>query len=169
MRSVVKKVLDQYVLDPGGIHGVRHWARVLENGRRLAEASGASVKVVELFAVFHDACRRNDWRDPEHGPRGAALARSLRGDVFDLDEAEFKDLVTACTFHTRGRCEGTATVRTCWDADRLDLGRVGVQPDPQRLCTEAARTPVLLDWASNRGFEEWTAPWLASEWGIHLE
>lgn len=26
-------------------------------------------------------------------------------------------------------------VITCRDADRLDLGRVGIRPDPERLCT----------------------------------
>ena len=42
------------------------------------------------------------------------------------------------------------TVQTCWDADRLDLGRVGIIPRPDRLCTEEARDPVLLDIAYRR-------------------
>jgi uncharacterized protein len=36
-------------------------------------------------------------------------------------------------------------VQTCWDADRLDLGRVGIIPRPDRLCTEEARDPVLFE------------------------
>ena len=28
---------------------------------------------------------------------------------------------------------------TFYDADRLDLGRVGIIPDPRRLCTDAAK------------------------------
>jgi uncharacterized protein len=39
---------------------------------------------------------------------------------------------------------------TCWDADRLDLGRVGIRPDPARLCNEAARHPKLLSEAYER-------------------
>ena len=39
---------------------------------------------------------------------------------------------------------------TCWDADRLDLGRVGIRPDPRRLFTAAARSPELLSWAYQR-------------------
>jgi uncharacterized protein len=31
------------------------------------------------------------------------------------------------------------TVQTCWDADRLDLGRVGIKPDPKRLFTEEGK------------------------------
>jgi hypothetical protein len=31
------------------------------------------------------------------------------------------------------------TIQTCWDADRLDLGRVGIRPDPARMGTEAGK------------------------------
>jgi uncharacterized protein len=30
-----------------------------------------------------------------------------------------------------------AVILTCWDADRLDLPRVGIQPEPKRMCTLA--------------------------------
>ncbi len=39
---------------------------------------------------------------------------------------------------------------TCWDADRLDLGRVGIMPEPSRLCTAAAKRSDLLKWADGR-------------------
>ena len=29
-----------------------------------------------------------------------------------------------------------------WDADRLDLGRVGIEPDPEKMSTEAGRKRV---------------------------
>ncbi len=38
---VLKSVLEDYVLPWHGDHGVVHWARVLENGLRLAEDTGA--------------------------------------------------------------------------------------------------------------------------------
>ena len=41
--------------------------------------------------------------------------------------------------HSDGRVDADVTVQTCWDADRLDLGRVGKRPDPRLLCTPAAR------------------------------
>jgi len=41
-------------------------------------------------------------------------------------------------------------VQTCWDADRLDLGRVGKKPDPLRLCTAAARKPEIISAAYAR-------------------
>ncbi|MBT5083254.1 MAG: hypothetical protein HOM62_22025 [Rhodospirillaceae bacterium] len=42
------------------------------------------------------------------------------------------------------------TVQTCWDADRLDLGRAGIVPDPRYLCTDAAKEPRMIEWAHNR-------------------
>jgi uncharacterized protein len=45
---------------------------------------------------------------------------------------------------------GDITVLTCWDADRLDLGRVGIRPAAHRLCTDAARDPAMIEWAYRR-------------------
>ena len=61
---VLKTVLQDYALPLGGDHGVAHWARVLENGLRLAEETGAIVEVVQLFAVLHDSRRLNEVTDP---------------------------------------------------------------------------------------------------------
>ena len=36
------------------------------------------------------------------------------------------------------------TICTCWDADRLDLPRVFIEPDPLRLCTHEARDPAMI-------------------------
>ena len=42
------------------------------------------------------------------------------------------------------------TVQTSFNADRLDLGRVGKLPNPEFLCTEAAREPKTIEWANQR-------------------
>jgi hypothetical protein len=52
--------------------------------------------------------------------------------------------------HAKGLIEADVTVQTCWDADRLDLGRVGIVPDPARLCTAAAKESAMRDWAFAR-------------------
>lgn len=76
--------------------------------------------------------------------RGAALAKTLRGDLFNATDAEMVLLVEACTGHSDGGVEADVTVQTCWDADRLDLGRVGIKPDAKYLCTAAAKDPVMM-------------------------
>ncbi len=164
--SLLAAILHGYRLEPGGIHGVSHWARVLENGLRLAAATGADFAVVELFAVFHDSRRFNEGYDPGHGRRGAELARRLRGDAFELADGPFQLLHRACSGHTGGSSDEDVTVRTCWDADRLDLGRVLIRPDPGLLCTPAAREREMIEWAYTRSVD-WLVPELVEkEWGL---
>ncbi len=145
--DLIKIVEQGFALRLDGIHGAAHWARVRNNGLRLAEHTGANPKVVELFAFLHDSQRLNDGHDPRHGARAAQFAASLRSSHLDLSDGDFERLRFACEFHTDGLIEADVTVQTCWDADRLDLGRIGIKPDPRRLCTYAAREPATIEWA----------------------
>ncbi|MDO8805866.1 MAG: hypothetical protein Q7R35_15715 [Elusimicrobiota bacterium] len=79
---------------------------MLENGTQLAAVTGANLRVVQLFALFHDSRRLNDDHDPEHGARGAALAGEMNGKLFTLEKEELALLLDACLRHTRGyvRC-----------------------------------------------------------------
>jgi len=130
------------------ILGESHWQRVAAAGLvLLPETPDADPALVFLFALFHDSMRLNDNHDPLHGPRGAGLARELRGEVFDLGEAEMGLLGFACEEHTNGDVGSNPTVGVCWDADRLNLWRVGIRPDPRWLSTEAARSGERIVWA----------------------
>lgn len=141
-RGIMEAILAGYRLDPEGAHGPRHWARVLANGLRLAKTTGADTDVVTLFAMFHDSRRENEFDDPQHGLRGATLARDLRGELFELDDARFELLYAACRWHTDSIGLTDLTIHTCWDADRLDLPRVGITVDPGKLKTAAARKMI---------------------------
>jgi len=147
---ILHAILEEYVLPWDGFHGIAHWARVLENGLRLAEETGANIEVVQLFAILHDSQRVNEGGDPDHGPRAAAFALDLRGLLFDLPDHEFRLLHRACAGHTHERTHPNVTIQTCWDPDRLDLGRVGITPHPSLLCTDAAKRPDILKWADGR-------------------
>lgn len=118
------------------LHGPEHWRRVERNGLLLAEAGGVDVEVIKLFALFHDSRRENDGWDPDHGVRGAEFARELRDTAYELSDDRFEILHYACTWHTDGVSHADPTIAACWDADRLDLGRVGITPDPKRMCTK---------------------------------
>ncbi len=166
--SLVSRILEGYALPRTGVHGVAHWARVLENGRRVAALTpGADLEIVELFSIFHDARRVNEAVDFGHGRRGAALARELRGQYFDLDDARFALLEYACNEHTSGKTQADPSVQVCWDADRLDLLRVFIRPRPELLCTAAARTSDLLDWANERAARLEVSALIETEWGIN--
>lgn len=166
---ILNAILEDYTLSLGGDHGVAHWARVLENGWRLAEETGANVEVVSLFAVLHDSRRINEITDPEHGPRAAEFAAELRGSVFDLGDHEFRLLSRACEGHTHERNHPDVTIQTCWDSDRLDLGRVGITPHSSRLCTEVAKRPETIKWADGRASFGVVPTFVLEEWGIDLE
>ena len=169
LKPILQAVLRDYSLPLGGDHGVAHWARVLGNGLKLAEVTGANVEVVSLFAVLHDSRRINEVTDPEHGPRAAEFAVELRGDLFELDDHEFRLLYRACEGHTHERDHPDATIQTCWDSDRLDLGRVGIMPHPSRLCTEFAKRPETIKWADGRASFRVVPTFVLDDWGIDLE
>lgn len=145
----------EFQLDWRGIHGAPHWARVRWNGLQLARRNGANPTVVELFAFLHDSRREHDGSDRGHGARAAELVQDLDGSLFTLSVDERVQLETACREHSEGRLHGDLTVRTCWDADRLDLGRVGIRPDPERLSTVHARDEVLINIAYERSLAHW--------------
>ena len=127
--------------------------RVLHNGRLLAGMESANLSVVELFCMLHDTHRRNERRDPSHGRRAARYAQPLRGVWFDLSDKEIELLTKALKYHSDGYTEADITVQVCWDADRLDSGRVGIKPAPHRLCTASAKSVDVLEAAYERSVE----------------
>jgi uncharacterized protein len=65
------------------------------------------------------------------------------GGVIDLDEARMRLLIDAIRHHTAGTFSFERTIGCCWDADRLDLRSVAVEPDAGNMSTEAARAILL--------------------------
>jgi uncharacterized protein len=153
--ALMQTIKQGFALSLDGIHGLAHWSRVCENGLRLADASGADQRVVELFAFLHDSCRLNDGWDREHGRRAAEFVRSLQGTHLALSAERLELLAFACAHHSDGWTQADVTVQTCWDADRLDLGRIGIMPDPGRMCTDAAKEASTIEWAWGRSQSGW--------------
>ena len=75
---------------------------------------------------------------------------AIQGTLLDVTDEQMELLTYACSYHTDGLTEADVTVQTCWDADRLDLGRVGKRPLADKLCTPAARDPAVIEWAWER-------------------
>ena len=153
--QLIKDLSAIFELDLRSVHGPAHWMRVRANGLKLARHTGANPRIVELFSVFHDSCRENDWTDPDHGPRAAALAEYFfyEEKMLLCSEDELQLLIYACGGHTYGGISDDPTIGTCWDADRLDLPRVGITVDPNLLCTDAAKNASLIHWAEDRAFD----------------
>jgi uncharacterized protein len=138
MDKIWEEVTGQFRCGLGSIHGIEHWRRVEKNGLAIAsETPGANVEVVRLFAVLHDSQRLYDHEDPLHGERAAAYAERLRGGLVHLDDHWSKILYHALRLHAKGLTSPDPTVGACWDADRLDLTRLDIDPDPSLMSTEA--------------------------------
>lgn len=132
----------EYVLahkNVGGVHGIDHWDRVYENGQNLITTEVKPL-VVGLFAYLHDSCRINDGEDLGHGERAVDFISSLRDTLLkDVSDEDIQLLKTACRLHTVTISTGDPTIDACFDADRLDLWRVGITPDPTRLATKKGK------------------------------
>ena len=154
LSDLLKIVTKQFRLDPTSPHGPNHWMRVKRNGLELAERTGANKLIVELFAIFHDSCRVNDNHDKGHGKRGAKLAKKLhKMGCVPCSKDELDLLIRACERHTGGEIPDDITIATCWDADRLDLPRVGIAVIPDFLCTEQAKDPEFIELCRQRALD----------------
>lgn len=149
--KLLPDVIAQFALDPDGLHGMPHWARVLENARRLALDTDVNPDVLELFAILHDARRISDGEDRDHGLRSAELAIYCRDRGYLLEDEDFSRLHLAIIGHNK-RCSdpGDETIRICWDAEQLDLGRLGITPRAHCMYTAGGRDPSMIAWADNR-------------------
>jgi uncharacterized protein len=168
--AVLADVLRGFALRHDRSHGVGHWARVFVNGRELARRHGLPSHLPELFALLHDSRREVEGVDREHGPRAADYVVELveRG-ILGLPRDELELLSFACRHHSTGRRDGPLMAQICWDADRLDLGRVGIRPLPERLCTDAAREPAFFDRAVAAGFERNIPALVRERWGLEWD
>ena len=74
-------------------------------------------------------------------------------------EQEMEMLEFACVNHSGGQTRSDPTVLTCWDADRLDLGRVGIAVNPKYLGTKVAKSAAVISKANARA-----DAWLIAYW-----
>lgn len=168
--ALAEGVLRRFRLDAAGLHGAAHWLRVRANGLLLAARTpGADAVVVELFALFHDSERRDEGRDPGHGERAAALVRRLAAEGGLALSAERLDLLAAaCAGHEHPQVSADPTIGCCWDADRLDLARLGRRPIARLLSTAAALEAEVQAAAWERGSGLVFDAEGARAWGVRL-
>jgi uncharacterized protein len=136
--SFIRKVFN---CDWCGLHGIDHWNRVAAHGRTIGSLQGlhkSDLLIVELFSYLHDACRQSEGIDRNHGQRAAVMAFDLNGLYYDLSKCNLDRLCDAIAEHSFGGVSKDVAIQTCWDADRLDLGRVGIFPSQEYLSPIAA-------------------------------
>lgn len=130
------------------IHGMTHWRHVEKFGLMLAsECPGADRDVIRWFAYIHDCMRTDDGECGKHGPAAARLVGKIRNTFLsDLTDGQIATLKLACRSHTTRRRTGNLTADICLDADRLDLPRVMIKPDPRKMASEAGKKFAEMDY-----------------------
>jgi len=146
--EVLNKVRDFTIkyarTDEFSIHGIDHWDRVARNGLSL-NVPKADMDVILCFAYLHDVERQDDGYEEEHGPRAAKLIDEIRNSVLGfLDHKQIGLLKEACALHTTCHRTGNPTIDACFDSDRLDLTRVGIIPDPDKMATKEGAEKARL-------------------------
>jgi HD superfamily phosphodiesterase len=155
---LLREVRERMTNTTSTIHGDAHWRTVATIAHSLLDVEPlADPAVVFAFALLHDAMRRDDGRDPLHGPRAAALAKDLHRDgALRLADHQLSVLCSALAAHADGTTTGDPTTAVCWDADRLTLGRVGIRPDARFLSSAAP------DW--DAWIARWDGVWATEDW-----
>jgi len=143
-KKLVNQLQRESKLFHSSMHGFKHWRTVEKNGLYLCQFNDGDPAVVSHFAYFHDCMRVNEQRDDGHGIRGGKYALKNK-DMLDLTEEQLNTLYRACAGHTGGKNPSCDTIACCWEADRLDLRRVGIVPDLEWFYTDAAIEMVSKD------------------------
>lgn len=142
LAPILEQAKADYVLKGKSHHNHWHWDKVERNALKLAaETEGADALIVQLFAILHDCKRLNEFDDPEHGKRAAQYAVKLhKKGTLKINKRQLDILASVCEHHNDGQISADPTIGVCWDADRLDLIRVGILPKAELLSTAAAKT-----------------------------
>lgn len=141
------------------LHGPRHWRDVARIGKLLSIEEGIRDDLalgVFCFAAIHDSQRLSEVEDPDHGQR-AAFSMDMIAPPNAIVAGELRErLRFALIYHDKGftnRLEDDPPlhagdvsitfrdklVSVCWDADRLTIGRVGIEPEAEYMSTDAVR------------------------------
>jgi len=141
LKRLFEYAVGGFKLGSRSYHGPEHWENVERNVIAIAEATpGADMMVCRVFAILHDSQRQDEDEDKLHGTRAARFIKSLydEGQLSVINKSQLDKLLHACVNHAKGETTDDPTIGACWDADRMDLLRVGTIPDPKFFSTKAA-------------------------------
>lgn len=151
-------LLENYKSFKSRTHGVSHWERVAQVGMdigRELKLDNVALWSIKAFGWTHDLWRTHDGRCRKHGRDGFENLLSLDCKLIQqLPEQERELIRLAIRYHSDGFIAGEAfdlglfetvelneqrivdIVGCCWDADRLDLARIGMIPRRCLISTE---------------------------------
>ena len=114
-----------------GVHGLEHLRRVALSAGVLAKQVGADVESCVVGGFLHDCARTGDESGTAHALHSAIQARVILDKHYPHLDAY--TILFAIQFHADGKTTGDPITACIWDADRLDLQRLGRTIDKNLL------------------------------------
>ena len=162
----------EYRCCEGSTHGRQHWAQVHKLVLALSEQLQLkpwAQACVEVFAWTHELARKNDATEEQHSLESSEYFLRISSRIFpELDTRQRKLIALAIAHHADGTTawehildKGNPIadledscladiLGCCWDADRLDLLRMGVIPESKIMSTSAWQAVMPLAETLNR-------------------
>lgn len=124
------------------IHGIPHLRRVAVTAGRIAASIGEDIESAVVAGFLHDCARNDDGGGTRHAHDSAVLAKKLLSMFYPhLDAIRLYDAIAQ---HADGITTKDLLIACVWDADRLDLRRLGIEVNPDLLSTSIARRIVMI-------------------------
>ena len=125
-----------------GLHGIPHLRRVASTAGRLAAAVGEDVEAAVIAGFLHDCARVHDGGGTRHAHDSADLAKEILATFYPHVDSD--RLCDGIAHHADGTVTDDPLIGSLWDADRLDLIRLGRETRPHLLSTGLARRVAAL-------------------------
>ena len=145
MEKIIEYIKNRSKFFDSLLHGLKHWKNVEKIGHHLANINGTDKELITLFAYIHDLGRENEDEDVGYGERSVTILEDLYNKkIINIKPEKYQKLIYACRNHDSKTAQSDdLNIQTCWDADRLDLWRIGIEPNPKFLFTKEAKNPEI--------------------------
>jgi uncharacterized protein len=81
------------------------------------------------------------------------LDELIAAELVSLNDLQYQQLKFALCHHCHDDAASSdITVQTCWDADRLDLWRDNVEPNPNLMFTDYGKSQHMINFAKELNF-----------------
>ncbi|MFA6383329.1 MAG: HD domain-containing protein [Parcubacteria group bacterium] len=135
------EIILQNYIHSSAVHNVKHVLKTVRNSSIIAKSvCPEKIDDVKMGALLHDIGRVDDFdRESTHAQKGAAIAYEILAKYFRNAPLDFKKILFAVKYHSRGKISRDPVIGAIWDGDRLDLERVGMKVNPKYLSTKKAK------------------------------
>lgn len=136
--QVEENVVPYLSFSNSNIHGIKHLRKVAYLAGRFATCLNTNIEAAVIGGYLHDCARIDDGVGNHHAHKSAVLAEKILNEIYP-NYVESKTIYNAIYSHADGLISDDKIIGCVWDADRLNLIRLGIIPQLDLLSTPVAR------------------------------